>query len=80
MQEGAGRLVCHRSECKFGVHPEFGATCVDCCGAPVLYAGRAVQEVTADQIRFERTTYRRTPVAPLGVPIWQFGTTEEARY
>jgi hypothetical protein len=61
----------------FGVHPEFGAIRVDCCGALILYAGGAVQEITAGAIRFERTTYRRSPGAQLGVPIWQFGRGQQ---
>jgi hypothetical protein len=60
----------------FGVHPELGTIRVDCCGALVLYAGGAVVDVTADQIRFERTSYRRGPGAQLGIPIWQCGRTQ----
>jgi hypothetical protein len=65
----------------FGVHPELGTIRVHCCGALVLYAGGDVVDVTADQIRFERTTFRRSPDAQVGVPIWQFGRTQqEGRY
>jgi hypothetical protein len=65
----------------FGVHTSLGTIRVDCCGALVLYAGGAVKEVAADAIRFERTTYRRSPGTQLGVPIWQFGRgQQEGRY
>ncbi|AWB26204.1 hypothetical protein DA075_35640 (plasmid) [Methylobacterium currus] len=55
----------------FGVHLTHGTIRVDHCGAIVLVVGGPVRAVTADAIRFERVTYRRRPLAPVGVPIWE---------
>ena len=56
----------------FGVHSEVGTIRPDHRGALMLTAG-LVRAVTADTIAFERSTYRRTPGQPQGVPVWRFG-------
>lgn len=56
----------------FGVHPSLGTTRVDHCGALVLSVGGRVRLLTADEIRFERLTYRRKTGQPQGAPIWEF--------
>ena len=56
----------------FGVHPSVGTIRVDHCGALVLSVGGRVRLVTANEIRFDRLTYRRRPDHPQGVPIWEF--------
>lgn len=55
----------------FGVHPSHGTIRVDFCGAIVLVVGGLVRAIAADRIRFERLTYYRRPLAPVGLPIWE---------
>ena len=56
----------------FGVHRDVGIVRPDYCGALVLTVGGPVRFITADEIRFDRLTYRRKLGQPRGLPVWEF--------